>query len=352
MRVGLGFDGSWLPLRAAIELARRAERAGYESVWVAEDLFTGRDAFSPLGAIAMVTERVGLGTCIVPVHHSRHLHVLASSAAAIDEISSGRFILGLGAGLGWPSYPEDARPLLMMREAIDGTRALLAGETFECQGKKLKLQGTFSWDVLPQVRPRIPIYVGARGPKMTQLTGELADGIILELWVAPTEIAERRYHLERGARRAGRDPAELEMACLVHIFASADGQIDDCVRTHLAHWLARRVSDEVAAGAGLDLEAVAAVRAAVAREGRWSAASLVTRPMVDAFCAAGTPEQCLAKLREYRQAGVTLPILFPFGGDANLALEIGAEFARESAEVPIPKVPVPRVPIPKTGRNG
>jgi 5,10-methylenetetrahydromethanopterin reductase len=217
-----------------------------------------------------------------------------------------------------------------MREAIQGVRALLAGETFELDGKALKLQSTFSWELLAQARPRVPIYVGARGPKMTQLAGETADGLIVELWVSPAEIAERRHNLELGARKADRDPAGIDLACNVHIYASTDGQLDDRLRAHIAGWLARVVSDEVATTAGLDLEAVAAVRSAVARDGKWSAARIVTRPMVNAFCVAGRPDDCLAKLHEYRQAGVTLPILFPFGGDPELALAIGADYARSS----------------------
>jgi 5,10-methylenetetrahydromethanopterin reductase len=220
----------------------------------------------------------------------------------------------------------------MMRDAILGLRALLAGQEFDLDDQTLKLQrpnGPFCWDLLPQVRPRVPIYLGARGPRTTKLAGELADGILIEMYVAPTEIPVRLRNFELGARQAGRDLNELNVVCNMYTFASAGGKVDNRMRAQIAYYLRHAVSDEVAARAGLDLGEVAAVRTTVESNGHWEAASLVSREMVDAFCVAGTPEMCLSKLREYKAAGVKHAILLPIGGDLNLALEIGAEYAKE-----------------------
>jgi 5,10-methylenetetrahydromethanopterin reductase len=163
---------------------------------------------------------------------------------------------------------------------------------------------------------------------MTKLAGELADGILVEMHVPPSEIPMRLRNFELGARQAGRDMNELNVVCNMHTFASADRKVDNRMRAQIAYYLGHAVSDDVAARAGLDLDAVATVRATVESSGHWEATSLVSREMVDAFCVAGTPEMCLNKLREYKAAGVKHAILLPIGGDINLALEIGAEYAK------------------------
>ncbi len=332
MQVGIGFNGVGIPLRRAVELARQLEGAGLDSVWVAEDgWITGRDAVSPLGAIALATERVQLGTNLLPAHHSRHLFLLAITAATLDELSQGRFILGLGAGAGWPSYPAQAKPLQMMREAANGIRTLLADGEFELGGSHLQLRTSepiYSWDLPRAPRSGVPIYLAGRGPKMCQLAGEIGDGLLIELYVPPTEVPVRLAQMRIGAEHAGRDPATLAVACNIHITATRDGELDERLRSHIARWYATRVNDEVIARAGLDPEEVFRLRERVERDGHKAAASSVTRTMVEALCLAGTPEACAQRLNEYESAGVTHAILMPFGGDPELAIQVGAEWLR------------------------
>jgi alkanesulfonate monooxygenase SsuD/methylene tetrahydromethanopterin reductase-like flavin-dependent oxidoreductase (luciferase family) len=85
----------------------------------------------------MGTEWIGIGTNLIPAHHARHLHLLAATVAAVDEISQGRLMIGIGASTRWPSYPANARPLKMMRDAILGLRALLAGQEYDLDGQDL-----------------------------------------------------------------------------------------------------------------------------------------------------------------------------------------------------------------------
>jgi 5,10-methylenetetrahydromethanopterin reductase len=152
--------------------------------------------------------------------------------------------------------------------------------------------------------------------------------LLIELYVPPTEVPERLAQMRIGAERAGRDPATLEVACNIHITASRDGELDERLRSHIARWYATRVSDDVIARAGLDPAEVAHVQGRVEREGHTAAGADVTRPMVDALCAAGTPDACRKKLLEYQAAGVTHAILMPFGGDPDLAIQVGAEYLR------------------------
>lgn len=334
MKIGIGFNGIGIPLREAVTLAAAADRAGLDSVWVAEDAWiTGRDAITLLGSIAAVTQQVWLGTNLLPAHHSRHLQLLASTVAALDDLSNHRFILGIGAATKWASYPANAKPLQLMRECITGLRALTAGQEFILNDKPLLLRSReqiYMWDLPPLPDKPPPIYLGGRGPKMTQLAGEIADGLLVELYVAPTEIPERTRELHIGARAAGRDPDTLEVACNIHITVTADGAIDERLRQHMAGWYAARVPKEAIERANLDVQEVERMTHLMRTDGRAAAAAFVTRPMVQNLCVAGIVEECLAKLTEYQAAGVTHAILMPFGGDPQLALQVGVEFKRQN----------------------
>jgi alkanesulfonate monooxygenase SsuD/methylene tetrahydromethanopterin reductase-like flavin-dependent oxidoreductase (luciferase family) len=331
MRIGLGFIGLWIPPREIVRLGQQAEARGFDSVWLAEDTwFTGRDAATVLGALAWATERITLGTAIMPVHHNRHLLLLAGTVASLDDIARGRLILGLGLGMRWPSYPADAKPLAFMREAVEGIRALLADKTVEHRGAALRLQrseGPLCWDPVPPFRSRIPIYIAARGPKMTELACRLGDGLVLPLHTPPTVIQERRSVLDGEAKASGRPAEDVDLVANIHLCVTADGAIPDRLQAQVASVLCSPdLTDEMLEKAGLDMARVAAIRAKVAAEGRGAAASLVAPPMVDELCVAGSPERCVELLRRYEAAGLKRAVLYPLGGDPNLALSLAAAY--------------------------
>jgi 5,10-methylenetetrahydromethanopterin reductase len=334
VRVGVGFNAIGIPLRAAVNLARQAEDTGLDSAWVAEDgWFTGRDAVSVLGAMAAVTERIGLGTNIIPAHHSRHLQLLAATAATLDDLSSGRLMIGIGAGMRWASYPANAKPLQMMRQAVGGIRALISGQPYVLDDKRLRLRDPeplFAWPLPSEIRPCVPIYLAGRGPRMTALAGEIADGIVIELYVPPVEIADRLERFHKAARDAGRDPNGLEVVCNVHVTVTPDGSIDERLRLQVARWLAMRVPEDVVRRAGLEIEAVCRVRERLLAGLQEEAVRLVTPSMVRAICVAGSPEDCLRQIEAYERVGVTRVVLLPLGGDPLLAIDVGAEYVRNN----------------------
>jgi alkanesulfonate monooxygenase SsuD/methylene tetrahydromethanopterin reductase-like flavin-dependent oxidoreductase (luciferase family) len=331
MRIGLGFIGLWIPPREIVRLGCEAEARGFDSVWLAEDTwFTGRDAVSVLGALAWATERITLGTAILPVHHNRHLLLLAATVASLDDLARGRLILGLGLGMRWPSYPADAKPLMLMREAVEGLRGLLTGAAVEHRGRMLRLQlpeGPVCWEPVPPLRSRIPIYIAARGPKMTQLACRLGDGLVLPLHTPPAVIRERREVLDTEAQAHGRQAEELDLVANLHLCVTADGTIPDRLRAQVAGVLCSPdLTDEVLGSAGLDCERVAAIRARVAAQGREAAAALVTPRMVDEFCVAGSPERCVDLLARYEAAGLKRAVLYPLGGQPELALDLASAY--------------------------
>ena len=235
MKLGLNlpYEGS-LSFPEAVELAQRAEALGFESVWMPEAY--GTDAISILGGLAARTERIQLGTGIVNVF-SRTPALLAQTAATLDIISGGRFILGLGTSghqvvSGWHGMPFE-QPLLRMRETMAIVRQVLRRDRLVFDGDVFHLDKGLKLLARP-VRETVPIYLATLTPAGLRLTGELADGWIPTLF-SPGHMDLFRPELEAGARIAGRSLDSLAIA--PHVPVSID---DDRSRARdaLKPWVA------------------------------------------------------------------------------------------------------------------
>ncbi|MDQ6692729.1 MAG: LLM class flavin-dependent oxidoreductase, partial [Candidatus Dormibacteraeota bacterium] len=179
MKVGAGFLGHLsrrVDSQQLVAAAQLCERAGFDSFWVADQRFM-RDAFISLAMIAAHTERLQLGTRVTDPY-IRHPALTAIAAATLDEASNGRAILGMGAGgsgFSQLGLSRD-RPALALREAIHLIRMLWSGAEVEYQGTSVQWgKGEIEFPV----RANIPIVIAARGPKLLELAGEVADGVIV-----------------------------------------------------------------------------------------------------------------------------------------------------------------------------
>jgi alkanesulfonate monooxygenase SsuD/methylene tetrahydromethanopterin reductase-like flavin-dependent oxidoreductase (luciferase family) len=147
---------------------------------------------------------------------------LATQAATVGQLSDGRFILGIGTGGYGPGFWESVgmpnRPVAVMRDYLTVVRALLAGETVSYDGPALRLRDA---SLAVGGLPRVPVYLGALGPQMVRLAGELADGALLN-WATPHRIAESRRLLHAGSARAGRDPSEVSLAMYIRVCVDDD----------------------------------------------------------------------------------------------------------------------------------
>ena len=187
-------------LALGVDLASRADALGYDSVWVTHGL--GRDSFLVLAAYGTATTRVGLGNGVVPIY-PRHPVAMAQAALTLNEMTGGRFRLGLGvshrASIEAMLGLSVVEPLAVMREYVAVVRgALGTGAAFE--GKYYRVHWSLA---LPTRPPAPPVYLAALGPKMCELAGEIADGAIL--WLCPPDYVRNvaRPAIERGRRRAG-----------------------------------------------------------------------------------------------------------------------------------------------------
>mgnify|MGYP003310414506 FL=1 len=169
----------------AIEYAQYAESNGFEAVWQADSRLV-RDAVVPMAAFAAETEKIKIGSGVVDCW-TRNPARLASTFSTLDDLAPGRIILGIGAW--WDPLAskvgiERKKPLKVMREVVTTVRALLADETVTYSGDFVQLDGVELDYVYQERRPKeVPIYIGATGMKMMELTGEIADGVVLNYLV-------------------------------------------------------------------------------------------------------------------------------------------------------------------------
>jgi F420-dependent oxidoreductase-like protein len=328
MRLGLHL-GSWrrgLTAADQLRLVREAERLGYDSVWVAEAY--GSDAPSVLGWLAHATRTIKLGAAVMQLP-ARPPALAAMTAATLDQLSGGRFRLGLGTSgpqvaEGWYGQPF-ALPLQRTRDYVAVVRRALARERLEYTGETLRLPlpggpGKALKLTIAPVQPRLPIYLAALGPANVALAGEIADGW-LPVFFAPEHAGAFRRQLERGAARAGRrldgfDVAPIAAVCLDDDRAAAR----DALRPHLALYvggmgsraqnfynaLVRRYGFAEAARTVQDLYLAGQPEAA---------AAALPEELIDLVTLCGPAGVVRERLARYRDAGVTTLIVSP-GGDS------------------------------------
>jgi probable F420-dependent oxidoreductase len=324
-RLAITLPAPGLDARACVELGRKAEREwGYDAIWLAET--QGPDSFALAGALALATERVALGTAIVPVYN-RTPAVLAMSAATVQQLSGGRFVLGLGSSshaiIGdWNGVPFE-RPLAHVREAVAILRQALAGEKTDFAGEVLHSRG-FRLGNVP--RERVPIYLGALREKMLRLAGEIGDGLVVNLF--PLSALPRMLAAYRaGAGAAGRDAAEDEVVCRFQVLVTDDlPYARNLVRLAFGGYVAAPVYNRFFAWCGFEDEA-RAVAQAFARRDRAGVAAAMSDAMVDRIAILGPAEKCRAELAAFVAAGVTTPVLSPLAAERRAIEAVFEAFA-------------------------
>ena len=317
-RIGIAFSGGLTATEIA-ECAERAESLGYESVWVAEG--HGGDQFAILAACALRTRRVRLGTAISSVF-VRTAPTIAMAAATVDELSGGRFVLGLGSSHRVQVAPEHgvdyARPLDRVRDTVAVVRTLLREGEVGHAGETVRIEDFKLW--FRPCRPDPPVYLSALFPKMLELTGEIADGVILTRSTLATATATAaRERLAAGAARAGRDPGVIEVTSLLPTSVADDREAAlAAARPGLAFYAGFFPRyNRLLAESGFAAEAAAVAKAWAAGDAA-GAARAVTDEMIAATGVAGTPAECRNRIEAYRDSGLDLPIISPFarGDDA------------------------------------
>ena len=314
-RVGVAFSAG-LNASETVECAQLAESLGYDSVWMAEG--HGGDQFAVLSAVAAQTSRVQLGTCISSVF-VRSAPTIAMSAAVVDQLSEGRFILGLGSSHKVQVEPEHgltySKPVTRVRETAEVVRRLLRDGQVSFQGETVNIENYELW--FQPFRPSLPIYYAAVFPKMIGICGEEADGLILTRTTLDVGV-EAREHIAAGAKAAGRDPGAVDVTSLIPTVAADDpAEAYDALRPGVAMYTGffpryNRMCVEQGFG-----EEAAAIAALWGRGEREAATRAVSDAHIDAVCIAGTPEHCRDRIEAYRASGLDLPMIAPMAAGPN-----------------------------------
>jgi alkanesulfonate monooxygenase SsuD/methylene tetrahydromethanopterin reductase-like flavin-dependent oxidoreductase (luciferase family) len=220
MKIGVGLDARLaLPFGQLREVAREAEQLGFESLWT--PALGVPDAFHVCTAWSQDTS-LATGIAVVPAVRMWTPLALAMQAATVAQLSSGRFVLGLGTGGYGPQFWESLglpdRPIAVMRELVTVIRRLLAGETVTAEDPGLRLR---SASLGVTGLPPAPVYLAALGPQMLRLAGSVSEGALLN-WATPERIAASRALIAEGAERAGRDPGQVPAVMYVRVCVDDD----------------------------------------------------------------------------------------------------------------------------------
>lgn len=313
-------------LRDGLDYARYAEERGFEAIWQAESRLV-RDAIVPMAAYAAVTKSIKVGSGVIN-NWTRNIGLLASTFLTLDDLAPNRVLCGIGAW--WDPLAKNVgierrKPLLAIRETVEVLRRLLNMERVTFEGEFHQVKGIELDIVHGRKEPRnVPIYIGATGPKMLELTGEIADGVVLNYCVPPSYNDMAMEQLKAGAQKAGRSVDDLDRPQLV--VCSVDEDRDralDTSRELLTQYLAQQ--PHIARASEVPSEVVQEIQSILGwpatHEEIQQAKHLVPDDLVERITASGEPEDARRKVQEYMNHGCTCPILYPVGGDVRLLID-------------------------------
>ncbi len=301
----LNFGIEFVPSERTLDVAyysKLAEIAEFNNIWIT-DHFTNRSVFASLTQVALYTDKITIGTGVTNYYHINPT-VIASAIATIAEISGGRTVLGLGAGdkitLGKLGI-DWIKPLAGMKESIEIIRMLWKGETVDYKGEVFKIpRARLNF----KVKKQPPIYMAAQGPKMTELAAEIADGILVNA-SHPRDYEEAKQNIKIGMKNRTLPKRKFDVS------AYASFSIHE--KPEKAINAAKIVVAFIVAGSiplilerhKIPLEQAKNIGEALAKNKFGDAIGMVTPEMLEAFCIAGTPEECMSKIEELRKTGVT-----------------------------------------------
>jgi 5,10-methylenetetrahydromethanopterin reductase len=307
------------PVSEYVELAQLAEEVGFDQFWVSDDLFL-RSAPVILTAVALATRRIEIGTCIVNPY-TLHTAEMAMMAATLDEVSGGRFNLGLSAGAGdfldWVGLPHP-RPYTLTREALLVLKALFRNERAALEGQELRW--TNEAYMRFEVKRPIPIYIGALSPKMLALVGELADGG-LPLLFPPEHYTNVLPHIAQGAEAVGRSLAQVDVAACIWVSVGDDrDRAQDVLKEKIAYY-GHALSPMIWDALGVAREDFAPIAHAVQAERDLARAVRMVTPQMLRIGIAGSIADVIERIEALAALGVQhLSFGPPLGYDVGAAV--------------------------------
>ena len=327
------FPGAWDAIRAQV---RQADALGFDSVWLGEAW--GYELFTSLADLARETARIKLGAGVANVF-SRSPALIASTAATLDERSSGRMLLGLGTSgpqvvEHWHGAPYE-KPLRRLKEYTEIINTIVAREPLKYDGEVFNLQRGFTIRFRPP-RKHIPIYIASLTPKSIAQTGAIADGVLPTYWPGHA-YPEMRRMLDEGSASAGREAGSVKLASYIMCEVVLDERERQAARMRarapIGFYIGRMgtfYADMLASNGFAD--DVAAVKKGW-ETGQTAGVAAVSDALLDATAVIGSPDEICARLREWVALGLDEPLLsIPQGEPEDVATRLKA--LAEAAKLP------------------
>jgi 5,10-methylenetetrahydromethanopterin reductase len=296
-------------------LAKLAEDSGFDTIWIT-DHYNNRDVYSTLAVLSLMTNKVKLGTGVTNPY-TRNVAITASSIASINEISGGRAILGIGPG---DKATFDAmgiewdKPLTRVKNSVSVIRSLLE--------KKRITEGGLNGAQLAFSTGKIPIYIGAQGPKMLELAGAIADGVLINA-SHPDDFKFAVPVIKQGAEKAGRNPGEVQICAYASFSADKNQEKAVNAAKMVVAFIVAGSPDNVLERHEIPVEDAKKISSSIAKGDFGSVMAGVTPAMVEAFSISGTPENCKARVDELLNTGVTQIVVgSPIGPNKESAIKL------------------------------
>ena len=310
-RFGLNLPGH--PVKKYIEMAQYADRLGVDSLWVIETRLD-TDAVGPLAVYGSATDRIRLGSSVIPLW-TRQPSLIAQSFATLDLLAPGRIILGMGAW--WEPLAsrlgvERRRPVRAMREVMESVRLLLARDaSVTYNGDYVHLDNAYL-DHQAQGPHKVKIYIAAVGPAMLRLAGRLADGVVFNRFYTVEAIQEAMKLLEDGARSAGRSIDQIDRVKLINAEVTNDKKNSiEMAKLGLAQYIAQQ--PHIQGPSGVDPDLVERIKDLISwpadKDAIRKGAKLIPDDFVDQVCCFGEADEVCSRLGEYKKVGVACPII-------------------------------------------
>jgi 5,10-methylenetetrahydromethanopterin reductase len=301
--------------------AIQAEKLGYNSVWIT-DHFNNRNVYVSLSFIANYTDRIMLGPGVTNPYMV-HPVMTAQSIASLGEVAPGRVMCGIGAGdrtsldiVG----VNTSKPLTTIRESVEIIRRQLEREKTSYEGSiyQIKAGARFNF----KVDEKIPIYIGAQGPKMLQLAGSIGDGALINA-SNPDEIKRAVELVKKGVEKAGRKQSDVDVAAYTSFSVAENEKKAKKAVGPVVAYIVAGSPHSVLEGFDISASTADTIRGFLAKRDWGEAFSAVDSKMIDAFSVCGTPDTCVEKIDEILRSGVDQFVTgSPLGPDKKNAINL------------------------------
>jgi 5,10-methylenetetrahydromethanopterin reductase len=303
--------------------AIQAEKRGFDNLWIT-DHYNNRNVYVTLATTAMYTKKIVFGPGVTNPFLINPI-MTCQSLASLDEMAPGRVTLGMGAGdkttLASTGI-EATKQLSAVVDAITIFKKMLEGKNVTYEGNVFKVKGT-KFNFKP--RGQIPVYIGAQGPKMLTMAGEIGDGVLINA-SHPKDIDYAVSQIKNGVNTAGKSLSDVDVTAYTSFSVHENPEKALQAASPVVAFIVAGSPDVILERHGIDLDKANNIRGALGKGDFGAAFGSVTPKMMDAFCIAGTPDMCNEKISRLLKAGITQFVVgSPIGPNVRKSIDLISE---------------------------